>query len=88
MGNKCDLAEKRAVSESEVQTFLQNHKEVEYIETSAKTAEHVEEAFHKIAGMLIECSIRNAKSSGKRRTEDGVTKLEGKEQQSRYYCCY
>ena len=53
VGNKCDLTDKRAVTAEEVQHFMEKHKEVGYIETSAKTAEHIEDAFHKIAEMLV-----------------------------------
>ena len=49
VGNKCDLASKRSVSAEEAQEFVANHREIEYIETSAKTAQHIEDAFHKIA---------------------------------------
>lgn len=38
VGNKCDLADKRAVTGEEVEEFVGKHKEVQYIETSAKTA--------------------------------------------------
>lgn len=53
VGNKCDLGDKRTVAVTDIQEFLEKHKEIQYIETSAKTAEHIEEAFHKIAGMLV-----------------------------------
>ncbi len=54
VGNKCDLADGRAVSSGQIQVFLQQHREIEYIETSAKTAEHIEQAFFKIADMLVQ----------------------------------
>lgn len=31
VGNKCDLADKRAVSPEEVQGFIEKHREIEYI---------------------------------------------------------
>jgi Ras-related protein Rab-1A len=58
VGNKNDMADKRVVSTETVQEFLDKHKEIQYIETSAKTAEHIEEAFHKIAGMLVEAQVK------------------------------
>lgn len=44
IGNKSDLAAKRAVSVEEGQQFAQQHGLI-FLETSAKTADHVEEAF-------------------------------------------
>ena len=70
MGNKCDLAEKRAVTSEEVQFFLEKHREMEYIETSAKTAAHIEEAFHKIANMLVDCHNKNMAKDPKARRGD------------------
>lgn len=42
VGNKCDLADRRTVATNEIEEFLLQHREIEYIETSAKTAEHIE----------------------------------------------
>ena len=53
VGNKCDLDSTRKVTREEVQLFLEKHPEINYIETSAKTAEHIEEAFVKISEMLV-----------------------------------
>jgi Ras-related protein Rab-2A len=44
IGNKSDLASKRAVSVEEGQQFAQEHNLI-FLETSAKTADRVEEAF-------------------------------------------
>jgi hypothetical protein len=41
------------VPSEEIQNFLSMHPEVKYIETSAKTAEKVEEAFITITEMLL-----------------------------------
>jgi|JI10StandDraft_1071094.scaffolds.fasta_scaffold1050758_2 GTPase SAR1 family protein len=54
VGNKCDLESSRKVSLEEVKAFLEQHPEIDYIEASAKTAEHIEEAFVKIADMLVD----------------------------------
>ncbi|KAL6650878.1 hypothetical protein ACP70R_009803 [Stipagrostis hirtigluma subsp. patula] len=48
VGNKCDLAHKRAVSYEEGEQFAREHGLI-FIEASAKTAQHVEEAFVKTA---------------------------------------
>ena len=46
---------------------------MEYIETSAKTAAHIEEAFHKIANMLVVCHNKNmAKDPKTRKSESKV----------------
>jgi GTPase SAR1 family protein len=45
VGNKSDLEELRKVSIESIEKFVGMHPEVRYIETSAKTAEKVEEAF-------------------------------------------
>lgn len=47
LGNKCDLAQKRAVSEAVAREFAAE-KKLEYIETSAKNANGVEEAFFRL----------------------------------------
>ncbi|MFX0132743.1 MAG: GTP-binding protein [Candidatus Hodarchaeota archaeon] len=48
IGNKSDLKEFRLIRDSEINS-LTDELSSQYIETSAKTGEHVEEAFHKLA---------------------------------------
>merc|ERR1712190_187477 len=48
IGNKSDLAEKREVSKDAAEEFA-NDLGIEYIETSAKNADNIEEAFHQMA---------------------------------------
>jgi Ras-related protein Rab-2A len=52
IGNKCDLEHKRAVSKEEGEQFAKNHGLV-FLETSAKTALNVEEAFQKTAAEIL-----------------------------------
>lgn len=51
IGNKSDL-KKREISHQEASSFAQEHGMI-FMETSAKTAEHVEEAFIDTAGMIF-----------------------------------
>lgn len=52
VGNKCDLKGKRAVSKERGQA-LANKYGMEFCETSAKTAEYVQEAFRVITRKLL-----------------------------------
>ncbi|KAI5446972.1 Ras- protein RABB1c, variant 2 [Lathyrus oleraceus] len=51
IGNKCDLAHRRAVSTEEGEQFAKEHGLI-FMEASAKTAQNVEEAFIKTAGTI------------------------------------
>jgi len=53
IGNKCDLEHRRQVSTEEGEAFAQKHG-LMFLETSAKTAENVEEAFHLPAKKIYE----------------------------------
>ena len=52
VGNKCDRSADRVVSEEQAKEFAQELG-IPYIETSAKSAQNVEEAFLTMAGELI-----------------------------------
>ncbi|PWA51579.1 GTP-binding protein yptV4 [Artemisia annua] len=51
IGNKCDLAHRRAVSTEEGEQFAKEHGLI-FMEASAKTAQNVEEAFINTAGTI------------------------------------
>nr|CAD1825333.1 unnamed protein product [Ananas comosus var. bracteatus] len=51
IGNKCDLAHRRAVSTEEGEQFAKDHGLI-FMEASAKTAQNVEEAFIKTAATI------------------------------------
>lgn len=53
IGNKCDLENKRQVSKEEGEQFAKAHGLV-FMETSAKTAQNVDDAFLRTAGMIYE----------------------------------
>lgn len=57
IGNKCDLDEKRRVSKEEAEEFASEMK-MKYIETSAKTAENVAEAFTTVTQEIYDKGIR------------------------------
>lgn len=65
VGNKCDRTADRVITEEQAKEFA-NDLGIPYIETSAKSAKNVEEAFLTMAGQLIkQKSILNASTSGK-----------------------
>lgn len=53
IGNKCDLENKRQVSKEEGEQFAKAHGLV-FMETSAKTAQNVDDAFLRTAAMIYE----------------------------------
>lgn len=57
VGNKCDLAPpERAVTTEEAQQFAAAH-HMQYIETSAKTGQNVEEAFHTVIAAVHRAQV-------------------------------
>jgi len=53
VGNKCDLTEKRQVTEKEGKEFAEEHKLL-FLESSAKTSENVERAFITTSALIYE----------------------------------
>lgn len=55
IGNKCDLAHRRAVSTEEGEQFAKEHGLI-FMEASAKTAQNVEEVTNLLLKMKISCN--------------------------------
>lgn len=53
VGNKADLEDERVVSEEEGKKLIEEFGALEYLETSAKTGEKVEQAFEKIIKQIL-----------------------------------
>ena len=53
VGNKCDLHEDRCVTTEEGRSFAERHHCIDYIETSAKTGENINELFSRIEQYLL-----------------------------------
>jgi len=64
VGNKCDLVHQRVVSMAEAKEFATSHG-LPYIETSAKDSTNVDDAFHKLAG-LVKMRMVNNRTNGRR----------------------
>ena len=83
VGNKCDRTADRVVTEQQAKDFA-DELGIPYIETSAKSAKNVEEAFLTMAGKLIQQRSkdgRNGNAAGKK----GIDIAAAKEQTSG--CC-
>ena len=52
IGNKCDLVDKREVTNEEIENFIKNNN-INYFETSAKEGKNIDEAFLFIAEKLV-----------------------------------
>jgi GTPase SAR1 family protein len=53
IGNKIDLNEDREISEAEAEAFAVRHK-MNYLETSAKTGDNIQEAFTRLGEALLQ----------------------------------
>ena len=81
IGNKCDRTADRVVTEEQAQEFAQELG-IPYIETSAKSAKNVEEAFLTMAGQLIK--QRQASGQEQNGKKNGIDLGAVKEKSS---CC-
>ena len=64
IGNKCDLEEKRVITQKEGESFANSYG-MKFFETSAKNDINVSEAFQMLATQLIENSNENKKAPSK-----------------------
>ena len=53
VGNKCDLVEERLITDEDLATMGGLHNRFDYFLTSAKTGIHVEDAFTKLAHLIL-----------------------------------
>ncbi|OWF56238.1 ras-related protein Rab-19-like [Mizuhopecten yessoensis] len=56
VGNKSDLIDRRQVTIQEAKTFAANHGMIGPIETSAKSAANIDQAFYSLAQELVQCN--------------------------------
>ena len=71
IGNKCDLEEKRKVSYQEGKDFAESNG-MKFIETSAKTASKVQEAFELLTNEIIKSNINKEKGLEKKENSKAV----------------
>lgn len=84
VGNKCDLEEERAVSQEQAKEFAESLK-VNFIETSAKASNNVEEAFMNMATTIMQrlaAAPKQEKAKGQRLTTMNRFKDKGEKK-----CC-
>jgi len=83
VGNKCDMTSKKVVSYDEAKEFADSQG-IQYMETSAKNAHNVEQAFKTMAG---EIKGRVAQQPAPTRPGGGPAQLHGRPVQQGGGCC-
>ena len=76
IGNKCDLEDKRKVSYQEGKDFAESNG-MKFMETSAKTASKVQEAFELLTNEIIKASINKEKGLEKKEPKKAVRLTSG-----------
>ena len=76
IGNKCDLEEKRKVTFQEGKDFAESNG-MKFMETSAKTASKVQEAFELLTNEIIKANLNKEKGLEKKETTKAVHLLSG-----------
>lgn len=84
VGNKCDRTADRVVTEEQAQSFAEELG-IPYIETSAKSAKNVEEAFLTMAGELIRQRLTRGNENGEK--SGGGIDLATKAKEKAANCC-
>ena len=85
VGNKCDRTADRVITEEQAKEFA-NELGIPYIETSAKSAKNVEEAFLTMAGQLIKQKM-TAEASGKKESDQKGIDMNTTNAKDRSSCC-
>ena len=88
VGNKIDMAAERTVSQEEAQQFAKTH-ELNYIETSAKSGEQVQDAFIKTAQELVAKCASGEISTASTQPAGGapIVKIDNKKKNKNNGCC-
>jgi Ras-related protein Rab-1A len=73
VGNKCDRTADRVVTEEQAKEFA-DELGIPFIETSAKSAKNVEEAFLTMAGQLIKQKVAEGSSGAGSTTASSIVK--------------
>lgn len=84
VGNKCDRTADRVVSEAQAQEFA-NELGIPFLETSAKSAKNVEEAFLTMAGELIRQRAARGENGNAKKTTGIDLQASGTDERSK--CC-
>ena len=71
IGNKCDLEDKRKVTFQEGKDFAESNG-MKFMETSAKTASKVQEAFELLTNEIIKANLNKEKGLEKKETTKAV----------------
>jgi Ras-related protein Rab-1A len=85
VGNKCDRTADRVVSEAQAQEFA-NELGIPFLETSAKSAKNVEEAFLTMAGELIRQRAARGENGATKKATGGID-LQANNTEERSKCC-
>lgn len=85
VGNKCDRTANRVVSEAQAQEFA-NELGIPFLETSAKSAKNVEEAFLTMAGELIRQRAARGENGTAKKSTGGID-LQAGSTEERSKCC-
>lgn len=91
VGNKLDSTNKRQITKHEAEKWCEEHGGAFYIETSAKTAENVENLFHEVANEIIkrnkDVKFENFDFDSPSRKGINLTYEEKKGSKNRVTCC-
>ena len=84
IGNKCDLEEKRVITQKEGESFANSYG-MKFFETSAKNDINVSEAFQMLARQLIEINTENKKAPANQ--DKKITVSSAKSLKTKKGCC-
>jgi len=85
VGNKCDLEDKRLITFKEASEFAEQNG-LKYMETSAKTSDHVEEAFLMLAKDCLDVLVTKNTQEAKKEKDSVRVGVEKPSKQSGWCC--